>query len=258
MDRDTHFMNISNMPLPSAKIIWCDFQMIRNWEKAVPVRPFWRFYWNPDPGAEVSDETKSCCLDKSFVLVIPPGVRVRQKLIHPCRSLFFHVDFERRVEERFKHLFTLPVSSSLEELIGRLLASGEKTCLIGEFIFSVFSRLPAEIWWTELRDSRIEKVCALMKAQPERVRSNRELAVEACFSENAFIRRFREVTGLPPQVYFRKLRLERASDLLAHSDQSIEEIAEACGFCDRHHMSRLFKKQFQISPGRFRAGRWMP
>jgi transcriptional regulator GlxA family with amidase domain len=81
---------------------------------------------------------------------------------------------------------------------------------------------------------------------------NRALARLAGMNVNAFIRLFKSRTGFSLQAYSRTKRVERACDLLLHSDASLEQVAERSGFSDRYHFSRVFKKVRGISPARFR------
>lgn len=47
-------------------------------------------------------------------------------------------------------------------------------------------------------------------------------------------------------------RMEYAVNLLLHSKQSIEEIAEKSGYQSADHFSRMFKKQYCIAPSKYR------
>ncbi|MCP3967973.1 MAG: helix-turn-helix transcriptional regulator [Lentisphaerae bacterium] len=135
----------------------------------------------------------------------------------------------------------------------RLSHNNNNNYLIGEVIFAILSRLPVNIWHVSVKDNRIEKICSILKKNPGKHWSTSELADKVYFSDNAFIRRFKEVMGEPPQVYLQKLRIERIAELLMESELSIEDIASECGFCDRHYLSRTFKKHYKQSPGQFRT-----
>jgi AraC-like DNA-binding protein len=263
MNKTNNFVNDSNInpnpfTLPRIRVYACDRRKVTDWSKAAPVRPHWRFYWNPEPGAVVSDKHEKYYLDASFILVIPPGVRVKQVIDKPFETLHVHADFDVAIDETIDRLFTIPVSpaieTTIEQLSNAIKQQAWRPFVIGEFIFAILSRLPAMIWRQRIDDVRIEAVCRMLTEHPEHDWSNPELAMKACFSENAFIRRFREVTGLPPQRFVLKLRLEHAAALLLENSMSIDEIAAACGFCDRHYLTKMFKKHFGQPPGRFRAG----
>jgi len=59
-------------------------------------------------------------------------------------------------------------------------------------------------------------------------------------------------TGRTPQDFIRKKRVENASRLLYHSDQSIKQISAECGFNDRYYFTRVFSREMGISPARYR------
>jgi len=61
-------------------------------------------------------------------------------------------------------------------------------------------------------------------------------------------RQMNHYTGLTPQRYLNRLRLLEARRRLHHSDQSITDIAYACGFSDSNHFSTQFRREFSVSP----------
>lgn len=263
MDKINNIINDSNIEqnipaIPAMHILRCNRQIVRDWSQAVPVRPHWRIYWNQSPGAVVSDNFQKYHLNSSFILVIPPAVHIKQTIISPCESLFIHADIDMSVAESVNRIFTIDVSLDLQECLTRLSKNLTSPFIIGEFVYAVMSRLPDTVIKERIEDTRIRNVCRELHNAPEKAWNNRELAAIACFSENAFIRRFREVTGLAPQRYLQKLRLEKAASMLLKNEASIDEIATQCGFCDRHYLTKLFSRQYGLSPARYRAGGNIP
>jgi len=61
-------------------------------------------------------------------------------------------------------------------------------------------------------------------------------------------RQVKQHTGMTPQRYLNRLRLLEARRRLHHSDQSITDIAYACGFSDSNHFSTHFRREFSMSP----------
>ncbi|MDD5727504.1 MAG: AraC family transcriptional regulator [Victivallales bacterium] len=78
------------------------------------------------------------------------------------------------------------------------------------------------------------------------------LAKLACLSKSQFHRQFKAAFGLAPLAYLKKLRLQNASRLLRHSDLSIMETGEYCGWRDQFHFSRIFKAAVGVSPDKYR------
>jgi two-component system response regulator YesN len=66
---------------------------------------------------------------------------------------------------------------------------------------------------------------------------------------------FRESTGASPVEYIIALRMERAKDLLRHTDMSIDKISEGVGYEDRHYFQKTFKRCVGVTPNEYRRGR---
>jgi transcriptional regulator GlxA family with amidase domain len=65
-------------------------------------------------------------------------------------------------------------------------------------------------------------------------------------------RRFRQATGLSPQSYLQRLRINHAKELLRHSNLGIAEIAWQLGLQDASYFSQLFRRHSGVSPLRYR------
>lgn len=68
-----------------------------------------------------------------------------------------------------------------------------------------------------------------------------------------FVRQFGASFGCSPHVYVTRQRINRAKRLLARCDMPLKLVAAQCGFSDQSHMTRLFRRLLDITPGDFRA-----
>lgn len=75
------------------------------------------------------------------------------------------------------------------------------------------------------------------------------------WSQDHFRRRFRQLLGRSPHDYLLDRRLQAAATALRSDTSPIASIAAACGFSDRRHFARLFRKRLGSSPRAFRHGR---
>jgi len=75
----------------------------------------------------------------------------------------------------------------------------------------------------------------------------------AGFTPVYFGRAFKRETGLKPMEWLIQRRLQQARQQLVGTQQSVAEIAEACGFASPFYFSRVFKKHFGQSPSAFRT-----
>ncbi len=67
-------------------------------------------------------------------------------------------------------------------------------------------------------------------------------------STSAFMRIFKQETGMSPVELLIQIRLERARKLLLATDQSVTDIAFACGFNSSSHFATSFLKKYSINP----------
>ena len=79
-----------------------------------------------------------------------------------------------------------------------------------------------------------------------------ELAAEAQLSTFHFARMFKQSVGVPPRVYLTRLRVEKACELLKHSDLPITEIALEVGYSSNQVLARVFFKHRHMSPSDYR------
>ena len=93
------------------------------------------------------------------------------------------------------------------------------------------------------------RVLELIDARLDKGVSIDELAREAGLSPSYFMRAFRRAVGRPAHQHILTLRLERARRLLEQPGASLSDIALRTGFADQAHLTRLFKRQFGVTPG---------
>jgi AraC family transcriptional regulator len=100
-----------------------------------------------------------------------------------------------------------------------------------------------------------KRVLELIDARLEQRLSVDELAREVELSPSHFARAFKQATGRPPHQHILTLRLERARRLLEQPGASVSDVALRMGFADQAHFTRLFKRQFGVTPGAVLRGR---
>lgn len=100
---------------------------------------------------------------------------------------------------------------------------------------------------------------------PQIVRALRFMQTHACsgitvedvleavpMSRRQFERQFKRRLGRLPAEELRRLRLERGRELLAETDMSVDEIAEACGYAGATQFGSAFRKRYDATPLAFR------
>lgn len=62
------------------------------------------------------------------------------------------------------------------------------------------------------------------------------------YSESYMYRLFFKETGYAPMNYFLHMKIDRACQLLLHTNMKINQVALKLGFDDPYYFSRIFKK----------------
>ncbi len=109
---------------------------------------------------------------------------------------------------------------------------------------------------TAERPRRLVQEARQLLADPDREGLPAEaLAEELGVSYSWFRRCFRRQTGLGPQRFRARLRLERACQALLDSGQPIGAVAAELGFSSQGYFARWFRKATGLSPSVWRASR---
>jgi AraC-like DNA-binding protein len=87
---------------------------------------------------------------------------------------------------------------------------------------------------------------------PERPVTLAELAALSGVSRFQLLRGFGRAVGTTPHAYLLQQRVRLARRLLA-SGEHPAEAASASGFADQSHLTRAFRRQLGVTPGRYRA-----
>jgi AraC-like DNA-binding protein len=98
-----------------------------------------------------------------------------------------------------------------------------------------------------------EIVCRRVLDRPTQQPTLTELAKLSGISKFHYCRRYREETGSTPMQDVRRLRLLAVRNLLATGNATLKEIALQNGFRDAADLSRAFRKEYGIPPGRART-----
>ena len=74
------------------------------------------------------------------------------------------------------------------------------------------------------------------------------------FSRARMFDLFKAQTGLTPNDYLQRLRVEEAQELLRQTSRSVTEIGLATGFSSGQYFSTVFARYTGVSPTDFRKG----
>lgn len=104
-----------------------------------------------------------------------------------------------------------------------------------------------------MRNDHLKRAIGIMEQSIETPTSPAIIAEELGISTRQLERLFGRYLNSSPKQYFMEMRLQRAQNLLVQSEQSITEIAMACGFQSTSHFSKVYRAHFNRTPVSQRA-----
>lgn len=126
--------------------------------------------------------------------------------------------------------------------------------LIDNLLRELLISISSELLEKKFTNRNLAKMTEYIKTSYSDSISLSSLAKRFELSESYISRLFREEFNARPSDYINKVRIERAKDLLIHTNMSITDISESVGYSSLYYFSRIFKSNTGISPRDFRDG----
>lgn len=221
--------------------------------------PFWRLYHNRVAGAWVESAGRRHALRPDRFVLVPDGVVFNGGSRPEAEHLWVHFSLYPSLTEAPRDVLEVPMSLAGRAVVRELHRRIERREAVpaahaaAGLLHLVFAGLGSER--AAPVPLRLRKVLGWIQHSLGGEISNGLLAAQAALSVEAFIRWFKAATGRTPAAFVAERRIREACRRLAFSDDSIEQVAEAVGFANRHHFSRVFKQHAGCGPAQFRRGR---
>ena len=269
-------------------ILSCRYSMLAEWECENLIAPFWRIYHSRLGGGYIWFKGKPIKLIPNSIVIISPytsfsshiksHTKLKNDRIKSIRinevseieqynkqgmidQMFIHFKLGFPFNQIESSIFLFKINDDWESIIrlieDQMIENPDKVDFknnlrINYLVFYALQLLPASLWNVQLIDERILMIIKHIDSHISEPISNDELSKIVNLAKNSFARLFKECIKCSVQQYILQRRIAHAITLLHHSNLQIDEIATQSGFYDRHHFSRIFKKQIKISPGNYR------
>ncbi len=263
----------------------CRYWKLNEWEYRNMSFPFWRLYYNTIEGASVSFKNETIMLNENIVLLIPPhtsfatslrpknveslsGNRIESaeelNLIHDIGMvdhLFVHFNLGFQFDNITSGLYSFEVDENTKEILDKLrflvieegiVFGHSSSLLLYHLILKLVNKIDKNKWNEKATDSRILKIIEYIDSNYRSEMSNEFLAQMVNLAPNSLLRLFNQSMGNTIQRHIQQTRINKAILELCSSDDTIDEIAQRCGFSERYHFSKVFKRIVGISPARYR------
>ncbi len=230
------------------------FPAVLGWHYPNVYSPFWRLYHNGKAGATVTSENGVVELTPDVLVLTPPLVWIDCDGPDGIPHFWIHFSAEP-VWSGPAGPLPVALSSASRQLLSWAVEHYQESEATS--LRAVNACLLQLLWGTvpELnrrQDPQLERVLQYLHLHLAEPLPNRVLAQVAGRSVEGFIRWFRRETGSTPRDFLIRRRVREAARLLRYSTESLEAIAEAVGFPNRHYFTRVFSQQNGVSPAKFR------
>jgi transcriptional regulator GlxA family with amidase domain len=101
-------------------------------------------------------------------------------------------------------------------------------------------------------DPRIQRVLAIIEADPHQKLSLFSLARRAGLSSSRLRHKFKSEVGITPTAYVQNVRLKLGEELLKHNGLSVKEVRAAIGFESDSYFTHLCERVYGVPPSRIR------
>ncbi len=236
--------------------------------------PYWRIYRNRHDGAELQlPGGGRHRITARHLHLVPAWVAFTCRCSARIDHLYTHVDLLGVPGAVVREVFPRPLAVSLDEaliascdrlgerLADPTLAPAALLCAIKSVAYEAFARVFASLPLAqaerciELRrgNHAVAPALHMIDFSPHTAHANAVLAHACSLSEDHFIRRFRSLVGQTPAQYILERRITAAAQRLLAGEETIDEIATACGFPDRFYFTRMFRRRIGLPPAAYRA-----
>jgi AraC-like DNA-binding protein/mannose-6-phosphate isomerase-like protein (cupin superfamily) len=202
-----------------------------------------------------------------------------------CEFIVLNFKFENRAKEEYSEVslhdflhfvqsretgayISLKVSQKNEiiTLLNRILRERQSNDIESDFLshllvlelFALLSRALRMEWESNFRE-KSPKLRELIRISANYIHNHfeRDISLEdiaryVFLSPGYFIRAFKEETGLSPISYLIKVRIGRAMELLAETNDKVVDIALSVGFSNQQRFNEMFKKLVHMTPTQYR------
>ena len=105
------------------------------------------------------------------------------------------------------------------------------------------------------KDYLVVKAAQYMRKHLEEEINLADIVNEVSVNKNKLNEAFLNEVGMTCMAYLEHMRMQYAKLLLNETDFSIKEICERIGYYDVNYFSKVFKKNFGMSPTEYRKGK---
>lgn len=199
------------------------------------------------------------------ILICPPYTNFQREVIKPLNFHFFRFSLKNELIEPKRMIASIAISDrerlkstcdmfksiqydnalSIKELRNHLLV---------DILFMYFYDHSTIVTNTKekIKDDLINEATLLLSDTSSKAKTITEIAEHLNLNPCHFSRKFKQIMSASPIEYRNKIKLQEAQRMLIETNDTIETIAEKCGYGNAFYFSRIFSKFMGEAPSSYR------
>lgn len=219
----------------------------------------------------ISVNSKTFKYDSRNILVLPSHAKVGMKIYRPTKAIVYEINDKviEQVSERICNDYSLTPqffkkykyylgNNNFNEILKKIrdeLLYKEKN---SEFLVDLYVQ---ELVYYLIQNETIKqllldnsnpanKAIQYMNSNYMKQISIKEIAYNLSMSESSLCQYFKKMTGVTPNQYYTKIKLEKAKEMLKNT--SVTETAFNLGYLNISYFITLFKKMYGLTPKQYK------
>lgn len=271
-------MNIFNRDLELTKGLETDFLKIfyydfkKNYKEKYKTYEYTRICTILSGEKSIKIGDKCYKYDKNQIMLLSPYSEIEMEISKPTKALVLeisdalieevknkiHINFDNasynKSDQLILNLDNIKFNDSLKKILNISLGEYEDK----EFLIDLYSH-ELIYWMLHMKEINyilnvnsnnvINKSIKLMKDNILEKITITDIAEELDMSVSNFSSKFKGEVGINPNTYLRKLKLNKAKEMLNY--KNVTEVASALGYDNISHFIRLFKKYYGTTPKQY-------
>lgn len=210
-------------------------------------------------GSIITEETIP--IKENTTVLVPPNISHKELSDHNLDTIWIGFYCDKLLDDIFPSISWVE-DENITELVKRLWLNAERNSegsgIEIDALFTILLNRYYQVVNQRGVTNLKEKIDMSIKLFNEHYQDNitiADVAQKCGLSEGYFYNSFHKIVGMTPQAYLASIRIRCASNMILRTSMTLREIANACGYNDVFYFSRIFKKNFGVSPKFYRKNK---